>query len=123
MVDDLTTIESPDKPTAVAIRPDGLADYYESSAEAAESMLGWALSQHGDDVASLQRALRTVEIYCKVRPTIGGFREKASAQSSAWDPFGADPIDDAVQTEQAKNKLNAVKSESKRVEKVLSING
>jgi hypothetical protein len=123
MKDDLTTIEYPARPNPVTIRPDGLADYYEASAEAAESLLGWALSQHGDDVVALQKALRTVDIYCKVRTTIGGFREKASAQSAAWDPFGADPIEDAVQTEQAKNKLDAIKSESKRVEKVLSING
>lgn len=123
MAADLTTIESPPNKLAAVIKPEGLAEYYEASADAAEHLLSWALSNHDEDTAKLQRALRTVEIYCKVRTTIGSFREKASAQKGTWDPFGPDPVDEAVHTEQAKSKLAAVKSESKRVEKVLSANG
>lgn len=99
----LTVVESTDQ----------VSDYYRASADAAESFLAWAVRMYGNDLPSLQRALRSVDVYCKVRTTIGALREKSASSEQSWDPWGADPLDEESLIDEAKDRIKDVRRDAK----------
>ena len=113
MSDDETTTIVPLPVVAVVESTEQMSDYYRASADAAESFLAWAVGAHGNDLPSLQRALRSVDVYCKVRTTIGAMREKSTNFEQAWDPWGADPLDEQSLIEQAKERIEDVRRDAK----------
>ena len=97
--------------------PEDIAEYFHQSANACEAMLSWAMRSHIESPTELQKALRSVDLYCNIRTKIADMHRLAVSQTDSWDPFGADPMDDAVAEAEAVGHLASVKQEAKLMKK------
>ena len=97
--------------------PDDIAEYFHQSANACEAMLSWAMRNHIESPTELQRALKSVDLYCNIRTKIADMHRSSVSQSESWDPFGEDPMDSAVAEAEAVGHLASVKQEAKLMKK------